>query len=252
MAKYDVYVVGMRKEMFVDMGPGSDYFMCDEEPIENEMYVLFCVTCKGRVKFTIDLSESYGWCGSGYTTASWGKMRFTRVNSFGPATHIPKGRKIKIEGAIYDDSRTSIDECLNFSSIHDELDEDDDEYNFYEENDIITNVFSFSSDGGDGYYPRGHVHVREELFNKLSRAFDKMPVWILNGTSGTGKSTFGYILEEYGKTVYETDSANNGKLPDEIWADVIVVGNKWKNVTVEEVEKHLPENCKAVSVKFSF
>lgn len=245
MAEYDVYVVGMRKEMFVDEGPGDSAWDINE-PMENENYVLFCVTCEGRVKFTIDLSETYGWCGSGWTTASWGNMSFKRVNNFGPATHMPKERKIKIEGVKYDDSRNSIGDCLNFSSVY----EDEEEY--YGDIDIANNVFSFSSDGGDGYYPCGHVHVYEELFNKLSRAFDKMPVWILNGASGTGKSTFGYILEESGKTVYETDSANNGKLPDEIWADVIVVGNKWKNITVEEVEKHLPEDCKAVNVKFSF
>lgn len=51
--------------------------------------------------------------------------------------------------------------------------------------------------------------------------------------------------------VYETDSANNGNLPKEIWADVIVVGNKWKDISVETVKQHLPEDCKPVEVTFS-
>ena len=79
----------------------------------------------------------------------------------------------------------------------------------------------------------------------------KRPVWILSGASGTGKSTFGCILGETNYEVYETDSAKDGILPEEIWADIIVVGNKWKDVTVDEVKKHLPDDVNAIDVTFS-
>lgn len=241
MAKYDIYVLGMRRELFVGQGPGESSF--DEVPETNERDILFCVTCQGRCKFTITLTTLFGWCGSGYTTATWGQMDVDRVTDFGPATHLPKNRKIKLEGAVYDASK-SFKEGLHFESV--DVDWHDPWYE-----DIINNVFSISSDGGDTYYPMGGTNINEDLFTELPRAFDKRPVWILNGQSGTGKSTIGSILRSDGKIVYETDSANNGDLPKEIWADVIVVGNKWKDISVETVKQHLPEDCKTVEVTFS-
>ena len=247
MAIYDVYVVGMRKELFVDNMPGCDYF--DEVPGENERHILFCTTAEGRIKFTITLWTSYGWCGSGYTTASWGNISYRDVygNNFGPATHFPKDHKILLEGAKYDASKSSIDEALIFDNS---VEPDEDEYPY--EYDCKTNIFTVSYDGDDSYYPAGYANVKEELFTELPRAMKNRPVWILNGASGTGKSTFGYIFDKEGCKVYETDSAKDGILPDEIWADVIVVGNKWKNITVDEVKKHLPDDVNAIDVTFSF
>lgn len=243
MAMYDIYVVGMREEMHADKGPGEDYVYNDMVDQSNSRYVLFCKTCEGRTLFTITLETVDGWCGSGYTTASWGEMSIERVTSFGPATHLPKDHKLKLDGASFDASLLSglIYEAISFESTND----------VYEDAEISNNVFKYSGDGDDPYYPSGYAYVHEDLFTKLPRAFDERPVWILSGSSGTGKSTFGMILENSGKTVYETDSANNGNLPSEIWADIIVVGNKWKNVTVERVKEHLPEGCKPVDVQFN-
>lgn len=240
MAIYDVYVVGIRKELFVDNMPGADSF--DEVQGENERYILFCTTAEGRVKFTITLWTSYGWCGSGYCGASWGNISIDNVyKSFGPATHFPKDRKILLKGVKYDASKASIHEAVIFDNS---VEPDEDEYK--------TNVFTVSFDGDDSYYPSGYADVKEELFTELPRAMKKRPVWILSGVSGTGKSTFGYIFNKEGYKVYETDSAKEGILPEEIWADVIVVGNKWKNITVDEVKKHLPDDVNAIDVTFSF
>ena len=241
MAKYDIYVVGLRKEKFIDYLPGEESF--DEVPGINEQYVLFCTTAEGRRKFAITLSTAHGWCGSGYTTATWGRLAIERVNEFGPATHLPVDRKIKIDGAVYDTSKT-LPEGITFeTTVENEYSMDDDEIN--------NNVFQYSSDGGDSYYPMGGTMVEDDLFNELPRAFDGMPVWIINGESGSGKSTIGNILSESGKMVYETDSANNGRLPKEIYADAIIVGNKWENITVDAVKARLPEGTVAVDVKFS-
>ena len=243
MVKHDVYVVGMRKEYFADSGPGGISF--DEEPITNEKNVLFCTTAEGNVKFVIELITGYGWCGSGYTTATQGFMDHHDVSEFGPATHLPKSHKpIKIEGAVFD-ALFSGGKGLTFANV------DQQWCSSYIDFDIANNVFVYSDDGGDGYYPCGYTKVNYDLFEELPRAFDGRPVWIFSGQSATGKSTIGHILNESDKDVYETDSANNGHLPKEIWADVIVVGNKWKNITVEEVKKHLPEDCTAVDVTFS-
>ena len=248
MAKYDVYVVGMRRELIVDAGPGSEAF--DTELMENEQFVLFCITAEGRVKFTITLRTDYGWCGSGYTTATQGIMQLKRVSDFGPATHMVKDRKVKIAGATYDASKNSLWEALIFET--DESSVDEDYYRYRDDDAIVNNVFTFSSTGDDDYYPMGGVSVELELFVELKRAFKERPVWIFSGASGSGKSTIGYILETNGdKLVYETDSANNGRLPKTIWADVVVVGNKWKDITPEVVKEHLPEGCKPVDVAFS-
>lgn len=243
MAIYDVYVVGMRKELFVDSLPGEYAF--DERKGENEKCILFCVTAEGRATFTITLTTMYDWCGSGYTTASWGAIDYDEVKSFGPATHLPKDRKILIESLKYDASKSSINECIIYTG---EIEPDKDEW---EPHDYKTNVFTVSVDGFDSYYPSGYASVDEDLFVECPRAMKQRPVWIFNGASGTGKSTIGHILSENGKTVYETDSANNGHLHKEIWADVIVVGNKWTNVTVDEVKKHLPEGVTAIDVTFN-
>lgn len=236
MARNDIYVVGMRKEYFVDYGPGDSAF--DKSPFFNKRYILFCTTLNTTVKFTITLCTRYGWCGSGYTTASWGEMDVKPVNHFGPATHLPKDH-LKIEGMTFE----AHNKPYTFNLVYDEnVDNDDDS--------IETNVFRYDSDGYDPYYPSGGVWVNEDLFNKLPRALDKPPVWIFVGSSGSGKSTIGYMLGE-DKRIYETDSAKDGQLPDIIWADVIIVGHKWRNINHEEVQKRLPDGCKLIYVRFT-
>ena len=243
MERYDVSVVGMRVEKFIGTRAVTEgdaaYYNCDTEECNDEKFILFCLVKLpyGYKKFTITLFTDRGWCGSGYTTASWGNMKIKEVDDFGPFTHAPKdGKKIKLENTYFD-----YDEGLYFEKVTEPEDDWHDE-------DIHNNVFVLSKDGGDEYYPSGYVNVNMNLFTECKRAFEDRPVWIFFGKSATGKSTLAYYLSE-NKVVLETDSLEYGKLPDTIWADVIVVGNKY-NITVQDIAPHLPERTEIVSVNF--
>lgn len=234
----DIYVVGMRVEKFIGVEAGEDNKKLNVKECNSDKYILFCsVKFPYTRKFIITLYTEGGWCGSGYTTASWGFMKVKEVDDFGPYTHLPKDKLgIKLEDA-YFDIKTSEFCFEKTKSAH-----------FYDP-DISNNVFSYSDDGGDGYYPSGGVHVNTDLFDECKRAFTDRPVWIFTGESATGKSTLGYYLGLKNKVVFETDSLEDGELPETIWADIIIVGNK-HNITVQDVAKHLPEGTEIITVNF--
>ena len=89
----------------------------------------------------------------------------------------------------------------------------------------------------------------EYLFEKTPRMMEGRPVWIFAGASGLGKSTIGRFLELQGKIVYETDS--DQRLPNMIMADVIVAGNRNKNVTIDDICARLPDGVEPIFVEFS-
>ena len=93
------------------------------------------------------------------------------------------------------------------------------------------------------------VSFCEEMFEKTPRMMEKRPVWIFAGASGLGKSTIGRFLELQGKVVYETDS--DQRLPNSIMADVIVAGNRNKNVTIDDICARLPDGVEPIFVEFS-
>lgn len=93
------------------------------------------------------------------------------------------------------------------------------------------------------------VSFCEEMFEKTPRMIEKRPVWIFAGDSGLGKSTLGRFLELQGKVVYETDS--DQRLPNMIMADVIVAGNRNKNVTIDDICARLPDGVEPIFVEFS-
>ena len=250
-SRYEVYVVGMRVEDFIGIKPCGEAY--ETEPCSSKKYILFCFVPIWRTnkrKFTITLYKTGGWCGSGYTTASFGHMKIKEVDDFGPATHKPKYRTpIAIEDAYLD-----VDEGICFEKLskykNDKYDEEND-YDDYDEYDydVKNNVFSYSLVGGDEYYPRGFINVNMGLFEECKRSFKKRPVWIFTGESATGKSTLAYYLKE-AKVVFETDAVEGGVPSDLIWADVIVIGNKYK-VSVSDILKHLPDETEPIIVNFS-
>ena len=244
--KYDIYCVGMKRIFYCGTDSGDEAF--DMVPATCEKEILCCYIDKpySKDKFEIELETSGGWCGSGYTTASYGDMCIKKnVKDFGPLTHVPKDHKpIKIDGAYYlwkkEDNKVTTDFIFNKTV-------EEDEY-AWTELEINNNLFYYDPDGGDSYYPMGSAGVKDELFEELSRAFSNKPVWIFHGASATGKSTIAHLLED--KVVYETDSAENGILPDNIWADVIVIGNKWPNITLDAVCSRISDTDEIVTVGF--
>ena len=93
------------------------------------------------------------------------------------------------------------------------------------------------------------VNFCEEMFEKTPRIMERRPVWIFAGGSGLGKSTIGRFLELQGKVIYETDS--DQRLPNVIMADVIVAGNRNKNLTTDDICSRLPEGVEPIFVEFS-
>lgn len=236
-----IYCVGLKELTYIGSIPVDSAW--DEEPSNCNKTILCCIVPSENKfysdkKIEIELEDIDTWCGSGYTTASYGEINSYVVSDFGPITHITKDHKpIEMIGAMWDGKDVVYDE--NF----------DDNDCYFHGCDIKTNIFEFSDDGGDSYYPMGGTLVNYDLFTELPRAFTDRPVWIFHGDSASGKSTIAYELRG-DKVIYETDSAKDGKLPEEIWADIIVVGNKWKEITYEKVLEHLPSYCNVVSVKF--
>lgn len=207
-------VIGMRKLYYLGQEAGDEMFEYD--PATCVRYEI--LVTKNTVKYIVRLEEDHGWCGSGYTTASTGHIEIEPVYKFGPFTHFPKDLNLTICGL-----------------------EDDTCYEDYS-----CNVFSVSFYGCDEYYPSGYVTVDEDLFVELPRAMKKRPVWLFHGTSCTGKSTLAMLCE--GKAVYETDSSM--ELPSIIYADIVVIGNKY-NFDREEIVKRLFDNPEVFDVEFT-
>lgn len=223
---------GMRVEYYVGEGPGDAAF--DMEPCPVERYILF-FSDRG-VKWIVTIENEDGWCGSGYTTAVNGYLSVQQVSDYGPATHLPKGRKaidipdITYKRANHDspfrmvmEDGTEVEECC---------------------------VFYFE-DQGDDYYPANWWSINMDLFDELPRSMKNRPVWIFYGDSGSGKSTIGHYLKD-SYTVFETDSVENGSLPEVIWADVVIVGNRWKeSFSMKDVISRIPDDAEPISVCFS-
>ena len=206
-------IIGLRIEKYI--GTNVTGHNCDFEYYDDEFerHVLCVVTGKGR-KLEITLSEEYGECGSGWTTASWGNIEVNEVVQFNGYTHRPVRELI----------------ITDFDS---------------EAGDIDNDVFYVSYDGGDGYYPSGSYSVNMELFKANPRHKEKRPVWLFKGGSALGKSFLAAKLNDL--TVYETDI--NSELPEKIIEDVIVLGNKY-NFEIEEIQKRILGDYELIITEF--
>tara|TARA_S200002703_G_scaffold82470_1_gene71079 strand:- start:7 stop:639 length:633 start_codon:yes stop_codon:yes gene_type:complete len=202
----------LRKEYYI--GKAVSGHNCDFEysDAEFERFVLMCLDQDNR-KCTITLYHTEGECGSGWTIATWGNFDFEYVDSFGGYTHKPVG-KLKID---FNPNKNN------------------------HEND----VFNVKYDGGDVYYPCGGFTINLSLFVSLPRKIDVRPTFIWKGSSGIGKSFLANRFKD-DVVVFETDAFDT--LPENIVADVVVLGNK-HSYTVEDITNRLT-NTKPVVCDF--
>lgn len=215
--KYEI--IGLRKEIYIGESVEGHNCDFDYELAEMARDVLLLKDVYGN-KSELTLYTREGECGSGWCTASYGEYEWCDVVSFAGKTHNPvKALTFEVEN------------------------EKELGYEFQ------CPAFYFSDDGGDGYYPSGSASVNLDLFTTEGlRQLDKRPVWVFSGDSALGKSHLAALLR--GKTVLETDSLKDGKLPEVITEDVVVVGNK-HTIDMKELHCKLFGDPKVIEVKFS-
>ena len=93
-------------------------------------------------------------------------------------------------------------------------------------------ILSCSGDGGDYYYPCGSTNFDDEFFEKTERYPDKLPVYILVGDSGLGKSYIGNKLDNY----TETDSWDPEELPENLSCNIVIKGNKY-DYSIDQIKE---------------
>jgi hypothetical protein len=197
-------VIGVRIEHYfgsVTVGHNCDF---SEETQQLEKVIVFAI--KEGKKFKCELTTSYGTCGSGWTTASWGHDEMTEVSSFECGfTHVPK-EYMEVQ-------------CL-----------------------IDNPYFGHSDDGGDSYYPGGCHYINLEFFVPTGRGVDKPVIFIFTGKSGIGKSFIASKLQ--GMEVYETDSNQTLNIP--LTTNVVVLGNKYDYTVEDVVKCFHGCECRIV------
>lgn len=82
--------------------------------------------------------------------------------------------------------------------------------------------------------------LHKELFKETARGYDSPPTMLFYGDSNCLKSYFGGLYGNQGDTytVIETDSYKSVEevYQSEIYADVVVVGNRFKDIDIDKVK----------------
>ena len=227
-----IQVIGLAVEKYVERYPASDTSNGGKKV--SERYHLFVRDIQNKQKYEITLQTRLGVCGSGWCSASYGRLNIIKLDKCKPFSHTPI-KTTFIEGFSIDPY------TLGWKQEHTRSNRGNDDG----ELDVENNIFAVSPVGIDPYYPSGYASINMGKFAALPRVMEKRPVWIIRGPSGTGKSTLAGHLE--GLSVFETDSVD--KLPKEIDADVIVLGNRSK-FTVKDIESRLFGEVNVIEVSF--
>lgn len=180
----------------------SDY---DPKPTKDigENHTLYGYDDRGN-KVSVELTQNDCVSTGGYCVCREANMDvYTNIEKFPSFSFIPKEHPMTVPMPIVDSSEGSIADRLP---------------------DYKSSVFSYSSDGGNSYYPEGYYTVDFSLFNKTDKYLDKRVVYIFTGPSGIGKSYLASKLD-CSVSVFETDSCP--VLPDVVYADIIVIGKKY-------------------------
>lgn len=223
------YVIGMAQEVVMTKVPGEEMF----DMIDGQMYIyhLYLKDLETNDIYDFSFWTEDGWCGSGYTTATWGCYEFTKcVNK-----HIPM-----MFNYVYAKPDKTV-----FLDVDDDGEpmaalEDDDWGEVAHVYDSFGNsIISVNTDGGDSYYPCGGAFVDESYFRKV-REIDEVrrKVFIFIGPSGVGKSYLtAKLIGENDHDLFDTDEQEI-KEDTTITATYIVIGQK-RPCAIDDVIKHI-------------
>lgn len=192
------------------------------QSFSDEKYEIVCLNQETSEFHVMKCQTNHGMCGSGWTTASWGRIATTKVDNVGSLHFVPK-------------ETTTLNNIENVSSMDNAL-------------------FSFSENGGCDYYPTGWFRIELSGWKSTGRKPSKPMIHVFHGCNATGKSTIASLTE---KTVIESDSFESGeKFIDSInltrpTTDTIVVIGGKHQIDIDTVVSLLEENNTVVKVQFS-
>lgn len=216
-------VLGMRVISFTNNRLDGHNCTFVNKQFQDEKYEI--VVLYGSQLVQLTCSTSHGQCGSGWTTATWGRIEWKRVNEVG---------------------------SLHFTPIeYTEL-----SFNLYSIPNTITNsLFEYSGYGFDDYYPSGYFNIEMDAWRTTGRKPEKPMVHLFHGDNASGKSTLASLTN---KSVVESDSFDSGdKFIDSIpmnkpMGDVILVVGGKHQIDLDTVVAILEEHNTVVKVNFSF
>lgn len=214
------YVIGMAQEVVMTKVPGEEMF----DMIDGQMclYHLYLKDLETNDIYDFSFWTEDGWCGSGYTTATWGCCEFTKcINKHLPMTfnyvYAKPDKTVLLD--INDDGKLTPD------------------FKVYDS--FGNPVIIVDYDGGDSYYPHGGAWLDVTYFRKV-RETDKVrrKVFIFIGPSGVGKSYLtAKLIGENDWDLFDTDEQEINE-DTTITATYIVVGQK-RPYTIDDVVKHV-------------
>ena len=216
-------VLGMRVITFTNNRLNGHNCTFKEEQFQDDKYEIVALYGSQLVELTC--STAHGQCGSGWTTASWGKIEWKRVSQVGSLHFTP----------------------LEYTELSFDL--------YAIPTTVENSLFSYSEHGFDSYYPGGHFNIEIEGWRSTGRKPEKPMVHIFYGDNASGKSTLASLTE---KNVIESDSfedadkfMNSLDLAKPTENSIIVVGGKHK-IDLETICALLSEQNSVIKVNFSF
>jgi hypothetical protein len=213
-----IKVVGLRIRKFVSVKSLI--------PVENTAYTIMLQD--GHKKYQVNINDAELF------------MRINRVDQFDFMTHRPKDKDLILGNLTILDSRA--DYVFSGADVF--------SYNRYGEPELINcPVFSYQEGVFDDYDKliRGRFFIQMELFHFIEGTTTNRLVYILTGNDDFAKLNF---AQNSSKSIFNTDNLAENALPEDITADVVVLGNK-HHFTVEQVNANLFGNPKVIEVNFS-
>lgn len=211
-------IVGLQECYYIKSVPGNKN---TKQKVNGVKHSLFCL-CSPNIKFQLDF-ETFELKSSDKTAIIYPSLTINVIDIFGPITHVIKSSKnnrIELPLKIQNNNATWTTENKLPPSIK-------------------TNIFDFfpSVNNLNGYY-----NIKMSNFNRITRKKAYRSVYIFSSMNDSSKL---FLASKSTLNVYDTDSSN--KLPLIIYADIVILGNKYK-YTIDEVCSSL---FKPVRVIFS-